>query len=121
MIDNSNELPDSFCFDSGREVDIFDDGTVMFREPDNSPAHYRNQDMQIYLNKEEMEAVIKSYQAQINATATSSDDNNAELIRDIETCLCDGLSIHGTTGMLLQGHRKLLVRAVAALEKNNDT
>jgi len=70
--DNSNELPDSFCFDSGREVDIFDDGSVMFREPNNSPAHYCAQDMQLYLNKEEMEAVIKSYQV-LNATATSSD------------------------------------------------
>ena len=50
------------------------------------------------------------------APATSSDDNNAELIRDIETCLWDGLSSHGTKGRLLQGQRKLLVRAMAALE-----
>ena len=77
--DNSNELPDSFCFDSGREVDIFDDGSVMFREPNNSPAHYCAQDMQLYLNKEEMEAVIKSYQV-LNATATSSDGRLIEAL-----------------------------------------
>ena len=67
------------------------------------------------------EAAKKKYEKALEqAPATSSDDNNAELIRDIETCLCDGLSIHGTKGMLLQGQRKLLVRARAALEKDNE-
>ena len=113
MSDNSNEPLDYECCDEHEVSYMGACGLCLTEEINEMIADPKAISL---VDKDFLKAVLSF----IPAPATSSDDNNAELIRDIETCLCDGLSIHGTKGMLLQGQRKLLVRARAALEKNDE-